>query len=183
MGCSHCGHWSPLCSDRLPFPCRCGLRRHPTARCPSSSQVKQCVQPCRPSSAHYGQHFKRLTRWVVVWLAEHWQPPSVCTGLDCCMASTILVRASILAVISLSGSSWHLFETAPCTLTSLFGSLLTWALLATDGFALVGGPSRRCLSFSSLMTLITCLRIASLVTLLSASKDFSSLRISLHRIS
>ncbi len=102
--------------------------------------------------------------------------------MECCSASTMLVRVSILAVSCLIGSFW-LFFTAASVLppSSLPGSLWTWALLAVDGFVLVGGPSRRSLSFSSLVTFITCLRMASSVTLLSASSGFNSLRMSLHR--
>ncbi len=101
--------------------------------------------------------------------------------MECCSASTMLVRVSILAVSCLIGSFWLFFAAASVLPpSSLPGSLWTWALLAVDGFVLVNGPSRRSLSFSSLVTFITCLRMASSVTLLSASSVFNSLRMSLH---
>ncbi len=75
--------------------------------------MKQCGQSCRPSPVHFGQHCERITLLETGWLAKHCQPLSTCAAMVCCSASTMLFRASILAVSCFIGSFWLFFAPSP----------------------------------------------------------------------
>lgn len=133
-----CGQWLSLCSGRLLFPCHWGRLKHPAAQCPSSPQIKQCAQSCRPSSVHCRQQHKRFTWQETRWLVEPWHPLSR-TAVECCKLSTRLVSASILAISCLIGSSWPFFTAASIfSPTTLLDIPWTCTLPAVNHFVLAG---------------------------------------------